>query len=136
MQSRLLTAALFTMTAALGLTACDSSATSTRSISGNVIYRERMALPPSAEVEVKLVDVSLADAPAVTIAETRIKPEGSVPIPYVLEFASDKIEDGRSYALQAQIMAGNELLFTTTTHHPAPIEGAEQVDILVHRALR
>ena len=133
MQPRFLTAALFSV-ATLGLGACDSVTTSTRTISGTVTSRERMALPPAAEVEVKLVDVSLADAPAVTVAETRITPEGAVPIPYALEFDPAKIETGHEYALQARITAGGHLLFTTTTRQPAPVADGGQVDLLVQRA--
>ena len=39
-------------------------------VSGTVAYRERIALPPNAAIEVKLQDVSLQDAPAKTVAET------------------------------------------------------------------
>lgn len=135
MLPRLLTAATFSL-AMLALGACDSMTSTTKSISGTVTYRERMALPPNAEVEVKLVDVSLADAPAVTIAETKIKPERSVPVPYALEFDPAKIETGHTYALTARITSGNDLLFTTTTQHPAPTDGAENVEIMVERVVR
>lgn len=45
-------------------------------LNGTVSYRERIALPPSAVVEVKLVDVSLADAPARTLARASVAPAG------------------------------------------------------------
>ncbi len=50
----------------------------TSKVTGSITYRERIALPPSAVVAVKLVDVSLADAPAVLIAEQIIR-NGSMP---------------------------------------------------------
>jgi putative lipoprotein len=103
----------------------------TRIIDGTVVYRERMALPPEASVEVKLVDVSLADAPATTIAEITITPKGQVPIPYRLEYDSSKIVAGRSYALQARISVGGQLWFMTTTRHPVFTGGADKADILV-----
>ena len=40
-----------------------SEAAMTR-IEGTVFYRERMLLPPGTQVEVQVVDISLADAPA------------------------------------------------------------------------
>ena len=43
--------------------------TTTSKVTGSVTYRERIALPPSAVVTVKLLDVSRADAPAELIAE-------------------------------------------------------------------
>ena len=43
-----------------------------QSIQGTATYRERMALPPSAVFEATLEDVSRVDAPAETIARTRV----------------------------------------------------------------
>lgn len=105
-----------------------------RTLTGTVMYRERMALPPSAVVEVKLLDVSLADAPAGVIAQTVIRPRGQVPIPYRLAFNDVKILPGHTYALRASIRAGGRLLFTSTTHQPVLTGGAEQTEILVQRA--
>ena len=48
-------------------------------VSGTATYRERMALPPDAVLEVKLQDVSLADAPAVELGSVRIENPGSPP---------------------------------------------------------
>jgi len=104
-----------------------------RMLSGTVTYRERIALPPAASVEVRLVDVSLADAPARTIAETTITPEGQVPIPYRLEYESSDIVPGRSYALQVRITAGDRPLFITQTRHPVFAGGADRTDIVVER---
>ena len=104
-----------------------------RTLTGTVMYRERMALPPSAVVEVKLLDVSLADAPAGVIAQTVIRPRGQVPIPYRLAFNDVKILPGHTYALRASIRAGGRLLFTSTTHQPVLTGGADQTEILVQR---
>ena len=51
-----------------------SSASAGGTVSGTATYRERMALPPDAVLEVKLQDVSLADAPAVELGSARIDP--------------------------------------------------------------
>ena len=45
-------------------------------LSGELFYLPRMALPDDAVAEVMLVDVSLADAPAVQLASQQIKPAG------------------------------------------------------------
>lgn len=37
-------------------------------VSGSIAYRERIALPPDAQIEVRVDDVSLADAPSKTVA--------------------------------------------------------------------
>jgi uncharacterized lipoprotein YbaY/uncharacterized membrane protein/membrane-bound inhibitor of C-type lysozyme len=107
-------------------------------LAGTVTFRERMALPPDATVDVRLEDVSLADAPATVLAEQHIAAEGrQVPIPFELRYPADRIESNRSYGVRAEIRApGGALLFTTTTHHGVLQGGAEpsgSVDILVQR---
>lgn len=105
----------------------------TRTLTGTVMYRERMALPPSAVVEVKLLDVSRADTPAGVIAQTVIRPRGQVPIPYRLTFNDVKIMPGHTYALRASIRVGGRLLFTSTTHQPVLTGSPDQTEILVQR---
>ena len=104
-----------------------------RVLRGTVVYRERLALPPGAVVEVKLVDVSLADAPSRTIAETRIRTRGQVPIPYTLRFDSRAIVPRRTYALQARISVGDRLMFITTTRHTVLAGGRDDTEIRVER---
>ncbi|WP_274630595.1 YbaY family lipoprotein [Arvimicrobium flavum] len=104
-----------------------------RTIEGTVMYRERMALPPNAVVEVRLLDVSLADAPSRTIATTTVRPRGQVPIRYRLRFDDSTIKPRRRYALQAQITVDDRLWFTSTTHHPVFTGGRDQTDIMVQR---
>lgn len=98
---------------------------------GTVSFRERIALPPTAVVEVKLLDVSLADAPARTIAQTRIPVGSRTSIRYSLRFDRSRILSRRSYALQARIMDGDRLLFTNTTRHTVFAGGANNTDIRV-----
>jgi putative lipoprotein len=104
----------------------------TRTLSGIVTYRERIALPPSAVIEVKLVDVSRVDALSRTIAETSVKTSSQVPIPFRLTFQTDEIEPRRRYALQARIVVDGKLWFATTTHHPV-LAGADNMTIVVQR---
>lgn len=103
-----------------------------RSLSGTVTYRERIALPPGAVVEVSLLDVSLADAPSRTIARTRIVPRRQVPIPFRLHFNDAVIRPGRRYALRAEIRVHGQLWFTTTEHHAALVPDASG-EIVVQR---
>lgn len=104
-----------------------------RVLRGTVAYRERMALPPGAIVEVKLLDVSLADAPSRTIAETRVSGR-RIPAPWTLRYDSRRIEPRRSYALQARILDGDQLLFITTERHSVFTGGPDNTDIWVQRA--
>jgi putative lipoprotein len=80
-------------------------------VSGEVFYRERIALPPNAVLTVQLSDVSLADAPASTIAEQKIDPAGQVPIKFEIKFDSAVIQPKASYALQARITVDDKLWF-------------------------
>ena len=103
-----------------------------RVMRGTVSYRERMALPPGAIVEVKLLDVSLADAPSRTLAETRISGR-RIPARWTLRFDSHQIEPRHSYALQARILDGDRLLFITTERHSVFAGGPDNTDIWVQR---
>ena len=88
-----------------------------RTIAGEVLYRERIALPPDAAVLVHLLDVSLADAASRIISSQTIKPAGQVPIPFKLSFDADRIKPGRTYALQARITVGSTIWFITDTRN-------------------
>ncbi|MDR6431388.1 putative lipoprotein [Brucella pseudogrignonensis] len=88
-----------------------ASVAAEKTISGKVMYRERIALPPEAHLIVQLTDVSLADAPSKIIAETTVNTLQGVPIPFAISFDTDEIEPSHSYALQARIVAGDTLWF-------------------------
>src|SRR5512134_3061991 len=107
-------------------------------LAGTVSYRERMALPPDATIEVRLEDVSRADVAATVLAEQRIAAEARQgPIPFELRYPAARIEPNRTYGVRAEIRAADgELMFTTTTHHGVLQSGAAPsgpVDILVQR---
>jgi uncharacterized lipoprotein YbaY len=85
-------------------------------VSGTVSYRQRIALPPEAQLVLKLEDVSLADAPSVVIAEKTIETAGrQVPIPFVLTYDPDAIQPQNRYVVRAQIFYGDQLRWTSTT---------------------
>ena len=87
------------------------------SVTGQVFYRERMALPPGSVVIVKLVDVSRADVKATLLAEQRIENPATVPVLFQLDYDPAVIDARMSYAVQAQIRdAGGKLLWTTMEH--------------------
>ena len=104
-----------------------------RTLRGSVSYRERIALPPHALLEVRLLDVSLADAPAKTLAVTRVKTRHRMPIPYRLRYDEARLKPGRRYALQARITVNGQLWFITTTRHSIFAGGKDETDITVER---
>ena len=95
-------------------------------------YRERIALPPSAVVTVRLVDVSLADAPSVLITEQVIRTEGrQVPFEFALAYDASRILPSHTYAVQARIEDGDRLLFISDTMNPVITRDAPtRVDIV------
>jgi putative lipoprotein len=113
------------------LAASDASQAAERSVKGEVVYRERIALPPSALVTVQLADVSLADAPAAIVAEQKITPAGQAPIPFELKFDSSAIQKQNRYALQARITVDNKLMFLNDEHHSVDPLAAEPQTVMV-----
>lgn len=81
-------------------------------ISGEVSYRERIALPPNAVLTVRLMDVSLADAPEAVVAEQKIEPAGQVPIKFEIKLDPAVVRPNVNYALQARITVDDSLWFT------------------------
>lgn len=100
-------------------------------ITGNVVYRERMLLPEGAVATIRLEDVSLADAPARLIAETSV-PAHSSPTAFSIDYDPAQLVSGHTYAWRASISAADELMFTTTERHTFDPE-ATGVELLVQR---
>ena len=137
---------LFSMAALLGLVIAGCAASGARitqsdanetMVTGTVAYRERMALPPDAVVEVRLSDVSRQDVAAPVIAETTILPEGrQVPIPFELRYDPGKIEPNRTYALRGTIRSEGQMMFTTTTPYRVITQGnPTQVNLMLERVV-
>lgn len=126
---------LFTALAA----GCDEPVTGpsgTAEVTGTVTYRERIALPDDAVIEVTLSDVSRQDAPAPIIARTTFVSGGrQVPLPFRLGYDRVAIEPSRVYAVRATIRVGGQLAFTTDTVVRVITQGAPSaVDLLLVRA--
>ena len=86
-------------------------------LTGNLVYRERIALRPGSTATVTLEDVSLADGPSRTIATRTIQLDGrQVPIPFSLGVDAGDLSARGRYSLRATIHGpdGN-LAWTTDT---------------------
>lgn len=101
-------------------------------LDGTVVYRERMMLPPGATVQVQLADVSLADAPATLLASTTVTDATASPVRFTLSYEPALIKGPNTYAFQARITDGDQLLFINDTHH-AFEPGDTDVEIMVRR---
>jgi putative lipoprotein len=102
-------------------------------VTGTVSYRQRIALTWSAVVEVRLLDVSRADASSITIAERTIKPAGrQVPIAFDLAYDPQRINSRGSYSIQVRILDPNKLRFTSTDAYPVITGGhPNKVNVIV-----
>jgi putative lipoprotein len=128
-------AAAFTLgVSTLALSSCAATgeaANQQYTVSGKIAYRERIALPPSAQIEVKLDDVSLADAPSKTIARQAFGADGQqVPIAFLLRFDRSQIGPRHSYAVSARITGDDgKLMFITDTRNSVTFDGGSEIDL-------
>ncbi|NKX43538.1 META domain-containing protein [Roseicyclus persicicus] len=114
---------LFTLLAALVL-ATAAAAQETRSLTGTVLYRDRMALPQEA-----LLIVEVIDAAGALRAEARLPTEGrQVPIPFRLDLAAD-VEG----TLRAGLSIGAEVVWLGDPVALGPDTPADLGELVLHR---
>ncbi len=105
-----------------------------QTLSGSILKKDRMALPPTAVIDVRLMDVSKMDVAATQLAAKRIALTGQVPIAYELVYDDALIDARMTYAVQAEIIVEGKTLYRTTTMTPALTRGAGQnVDVMVEQ---
>jgi putative lipoprotein len=114
-------AAALALLAATGPASADAAAAE---LLGTATYRERMALPSGAVLEVVLEDASRTDAPAPVIARQAQADPGAPPFAFALPYDPAALDPRAQYNLRARITLGDELLFVTDTAFPALTEGA------------
>jgi uncharacterized lipoprotein YbaY len=101
-------------------------------LSGRVTYRTREALPAGAVLDVRLLDVSRTDAPAVLLGRTGIVTRGEqVPLAFALRYDAAVITPRGRYALQATITVAGRVAYRTTTVQPVLTSGAPTAGIEV-----
>lgn len=102
----------------------DDAAAGGGSVTGTLSYRERVALPADAEIEVQLLDVSRQDAGAPVVSSTTFRAEGrQVPLPFEVTYDPGEIDDSRAYGVRAVIRSNDRLMFTTDSHVPVITRG-------------
>ena len=108
----------------LMLSACQTSqAEPTATVRGEVTYLERIAVPPGTQLEVLLLDVSRADAPAQTIGGVTLTDIGQPPYPFEIAYRPDQIVTSHRYVVRARLMHEGRLLFTTDQAYPVITAG-------------
>ena len=107
-------------------------------VEGSVAWRERIALPPNAELIVRLQDTSRADAPARVVSERRISLQNSQPpIRFSLPVEPSRIDPRARYTVSARVESNGQLIFINDTAHPVLTQGgASRVDMMLVHAGR
>ena len=81
-------------------------------VKGRVSYRERVALPPDAVVDLWIMDVSSGIVAQVITAEASVPTEGrQVPIPFEVRYDPARIAADHPYGIRAVIRAGGRTMF-------------------------
>jgi putative lipoprotein len=127
-------ACIVTLAAAVAM---GQSSASGPMITGTISYTARMALPANAAVDVRLEDVSLADAPSKLVAENIFALGGNqVPVPFQLPYKAAEIQPSHRYTVRASISVDGNLLFTTTETYPVLTNGGPSDVALTLQAVR
>ena len=104
-------------------------------VTGTVAYREPVALPADAAIDVRLEDTSLQDATAKLIGESVFAAAGQqVPISFQVSFSPADINPAHTYQLRANITVNGKMTFTSTTAYPVITHGAPmQANIMLQQ---
>lgn len=100
-------------------------------LTGEVFYRERMALPAGATLHVGLV--TLPQGRPVVGAGASVPARGQVPIAFQLNIRSDVAALGDQFGLVAEIKVNGAVLFRSPAAVPVDISRPAPVSILVAR---
>lgn len=104
-------------------------------LTGTATYRERIALEPGSVLEVELLDVSRADAPATRLSSMRVLAETQVPIHFSLYYDPALIDSSHTYSVSARLLSGDRITFRSNTINPVLTRGAgDTVEIAMVRA--
>ncbi|WP_283426536.1 META domain-containing protein [Shimia sagamensis] len=108
-----------------------------QTLNGSVLYREKIALPPEALVEVTLEDVSKMDVKSTVLARQTLKPSGQVPVAYQLTYDDGMVDERGRYSVRAVIRVGDNVMWRSTQSFAALTEDApETVDVVVEKMVQ
>ena len=87
-----------------------------KTITGEVLYRERNALPPGAVLTVQLIETSPAGEPSAIIGQ-QVIPNPQVPIKFELHFNPLAVRPAATYLLEATISVDHTLWFENNSRY-------------------
>lgn len=104
----------------------------TAAVTGTVVWRERIMLPPNTKTIVRLQDISLADAPAKVLAEDVIDGTRAPPAAFKLAYDPAQILPNHRYSVSARVEVDGQLRFINDTHIAVISDGpTKDVEVLV-----
>ena len=95
-------------------------------IDGTANYRARIALPPTAVLTVRLLDVSDKESPAIVLAERSYSNPGNPPMSFELPYPFGGINARRSYVIEARVEVNGRLMFYSMKAHIVTPQNASQ----------
>ncbi len=100
-------------------------------VSGTAAYRQRIAMPPDAELSVQIEDLTDTKNPVVAVFNERFG-DHQVPIAFTLPVPNTAIHADHRYTLRAQITVGGAPRFASTSNYPVLTDGGNnRVDVLL-----
>lgn len=99
-------------------------------LSGEVTYRERVALPDTAVLSIELVDLALPDRPRLSVSAPT--GAGQVPLAFTLTFEDSLILPQHDYALNAEISAGDMHFRNVEPYLVSPLTQVDPVVIVTN----
>jgi putative lipoprotein len=102
-------------------------------VSGTVAYRQKIALPPEAVIEVQLRELPGGDARKIVVAEDKITlGDQQVPVPFTLRYDPGKVHANRVYDVKARILVGEQVRFSSGQVYPVLTQGnPSHVDMIL-----
>lgn len=101
-------------------------------LEGTATYMERMALPPKAVLEVRLVETMKNSRQGKVIAKSSERIRSSVPVKFRLKYNDKKIQRGHQYVLQADIKIDGRVWFTTNERYTV-LERDQNTNLILQR---
>ena len=95
-------------------------------LTGTVNYRARIALPPSAVMTVRFLDITQKEAPAIVLGEKSVSNPGNSPIAFSLAYPFGGISPNRNYVIDARIEVDGRLRFYTMEQHVVTPQNAAE----------
>ncbi len=87
-------------------------------LTGEVTYRERIALPPNAVLTISVVDLTLPGQPVRLMAQSAIASPGQVPLQFTFSFDDKTIDRSHQHAIVAEIASEGRIWFRTAEPYP------------------